>query len=186
MKRRVFVAIAGVAVCCTAGQAHAQYPPCQEPILVVEPTVVPAGETFVATVVNCRPNETVVFRLPVQSVATTCNPTTLQATTQSTAPTIAGPATVVVDLEGLSNGDQPATCPAESEFRVLAAQIEVLPPGAATTVPPVTPTTAPGGGSIPTTGSNGIGSTSTIAIVLLLVGAGLVVVARVRRRSAPA
>lgn len=60
----------------------------------------------------------------------------------------------------------------------------------ATTVAPGTPTTVaattPGSG-LPATGSSGIGTTTGIAIGLLVVGAGLFIVAQVRRRqSSPA
>jgi hypothetical protein len=61
-------------------------------------------------------------------------------------------------------------------------------PGQATTTttPVVTtvPATTPGGG-LPATGSDGIGTTTSIAIGLLVVGLGLFVVAQVRRRQTP-
>ena len=59
-------------------------------------------------------------------------------------------------------------------------------PPASTNPPVVTtvPATLPGSG-LPETGSNGIGTTTGIAIGLLVVGLGLFVVAQVRRRQAP-
>ena len=64
-----------------------------------------------------------------------------------------------------------------------------LPGQAATTTTPVAPTTAPPvttpGTGLPATGSDGIGTTTGIALGLLVVGFGLFVVAQVRRRQVP-
>jgi LPXTG-motif cell wall-anchored protein len=66
----------------------------------------------------------------------------------------------------------------------LPFQFEIKVP--TTPVDPTTPTTtAAPGGTLPETGANGISSTTTIALGLLIVGLGLFVVAQVRRRQAP-
>ena len=164
MKRRLFAGIAGVLVFCNAGQVHAQYPPCQLPMLMVEPSSVPTGGSFTATVSNCRPSEAVVFRLGTQSVSTTCNPLTLQATAQLTAPSTPGPVDVVAELAGQTIPDQPSglrrtptadltrtdfvpaqspTCPSVTESVSVNAQVEVLAPGTTTTTPTTTVSPAP-------------------------------------------
>ncbi len=199
-KRRLFAAIAGLVVMCTAGQAHAQYPPCTLPTLIVDPSTGPAGFTFAAIVTNCRANEPVTFLLGSQRTATTCNPVTLQASATLSAPTDPGPAPITAELRGVTIGEdaaaepsgfraqaQPPTCPPLTGVVTLSATLEVLTVGATTTTTtePSAPTTTIAGGNIPTTGSSGLGTTSAIGMVLLAVGVGLFVVARLRRRPAP-
>ncbi len=70
-----------------------------------------------------------------------------------------------------------------ADFTIVVAQATTTTaaPGAPTTVAPVTPTVPSTG--LPATGSGGLGVTTGIAIGLLAVGAGLFVVAQVRRRD---
>ncbi len=58
-----------------------------------------------------------------------------------------------------------------------------IPGQAATTTIAAPATTAAPSGQIPTTGSSGVSTTTTVAIVLLAVGAGLLIVAGVRRKQ---
>ena len=125
------------------------------------------GGSYTVTYVNCVPGETITFSQP-ESLPTWVNAVcpsggTLGTATASfaVAPTAAGDYTVT------ALGTQ---SPARTITFSLAA------PGV------TVPVTVPGGG-LPATGSDGLGTTTPIAIGFLVVGLGLFVVGRTRRRQ---
>ena len=136
------------------------------------------GQTITITINGCTPGETVTVTLNGAVVATaTCTAaggltqgsllgiglvqqTATSATATFTAPTTPGTYPVVVT----GNRGYSVT----TSLTVVAAA--------------TTPATTPGGG-LPATGSSGMGTTTSIAIGLLAVGAGLFFVAQVRRRQ---
>jgi hypothetical protein len=182
--RRLGVALITIAALLVgASPTHAQYPPQQQPRLEVEPRIGFPNYPFVATVFNCLPNEPVTFNLLTVSIPTVCSPTTLQASTPMTAPAAVGTYQVTADLFGVPTAAplgfrSPALVEQASPIRlVLTDTIEVIDLAPTTTTPLV-------GGDLATTGSNGLGSTLTSALILLVVGAGFLLVGRARRRTA--
>jgi len=175
--------IAAAAVLAGASAAQAQYPPAQPPTLVVSRDVGPPGYTFTATVSKCVPNQRIVIVLGDQRVETTCDPVTLQATVSLTAPPGLGTFTVSAEFYGdcssFVQGSRSNGVSAQADVQpclVLTQSIEVIAAGPTTTAVP--------DGNIPTTGSSGVSSTLTAALVLVAAGVGLFVVARLRRRPA--
>ncbi len=178
--RRVAVAVGLTAVLAVAfvfaptSTAHAQYPPSGPPTLVVTPPIGTPGYTVTVTVTNCIPNEQVVIRLVGRTITVTCDPVTLQATTTIVAPNALGPYDVCADFLGVPAGTAPRV--------TLCASIQVVSSSvpSTTTVPrdPGTP-----GGNLATSGSSGLGTTSTAGIILLGVGIAVYTVSRMRRRS---
>ena len=154
-----------------SGVAVAQYPPrATTGITTNVPSVAPRG-TFTATVGNCLPGETIVITFQGVSTTVTCNTTTLQASASFAAPATPGTYQVCADLTGTG-----ATVPA-GVTRPLTVCTSIQVNAASPTVP----ATVPGGG-LPRTGSSGLGTTATIAIVLLASGTLLLIVSTVRRR----
>ncbi|MEO1059078.1 MAG: hypothetical protein AAFY28_19385, partial [Actinomycetota bacterium] len=152
------------------------------------------GFTFTATVSNCLPGEEVIFRFQGESQSTTCSTTTFQASATFEAPQQPGIYPVFADLtgrgsivpiSGMALGlIRPASPPEVDAERplTLVLNVEVI-ADTTTTGPPTTPATTPSGG-LPDTGASGIGGTGTIAAILVGVGALLLIVAQVRKRSA--
>jgi hypothetical protein len=177
MKRLVLtlmVAVAtllGVSSLAPSGVAVAQYPPVGLPSISTNvPSVAPGG-TFTATASNCLPGETVVFTFQGVTITAVCGATTIQASASFTAPTAPGTYQVCAEYTG-----EGATVPSGvSRPQTVCTTISVL-----AAVPSV-PATTPGSG-LPATGSSGLGTTATSAIVLLSAGVLLLIVSQVRRR----
>ena len=161
----------GVSALGSSGVAVAQYPPAATTGITTNvPSVAPGG-TFTATVGNCLPGETVVITFQGVSTTVTCNSTTLQASASFAAPATPGTYQVCADLTGTG-----ATVPSGvTRPLTVCTSIQVIAAG------PTVPATVPGGG-LPRTGSSGLGTTATIAIVLLSAGVLLLIVSQVRRR----
>ncbi len=159
----------------------------------VSPSTPTAGGPYSSTYTNCTAGETITFSQPQSTPATltaTCVATSADSITGtvvgllfpqqtaglgnatvtfSAAPTAAG--TYTVTASG-------PTSPVQTAVFTIAAQ------AATTTVAPaVTPAPTTPGSGLPATGSSGISTTTGIAIGLLVVGAGLFIVAQVRRRT---
>jgi len=149
--------------------ASAQYP---TSLTVGTPS---AGGPYSSTYTNCVNGETITFSQPQSTPATISVVCAGRSATANftNAPTVAGTYTVT------AGGP---TSPARTQsFSISGATATTLPAtggadGAG--VPATTPTTG-----LPATGSNGIGTSTTIAIGLLAVGFGLFAVAQVRRRQ---
>ena len=125
------------------------------PGVSVSPATVVSGGTVSITATGCAPSEVITFTITGGDSATaTCVDGT--ATAQLSVPTTAGtyPGTAVGSL-GFNQA-----------FSVVVT---------AAAVPP---------GGLPTTGSGGISTTTSIAVGLLAVGLGLFGVAQIRRRQA--
>lgn len=183
--------IAVVAVLAGASTAHAQYPPAQSPTLVISQEIGPPGFTFTATVANCVPGQRIVFVLGDLRVEATCDPVTLQASASLTAPPGLGSYTVRAEFYGDCGGGvvgQPgAPCLVlEETIQVVTAPPSTLPDTGGGTLPDTGGGGAAGGGggALPRTGSNGVSSMLSAGLVVLAVGAGMFVVARIRRRPA--
>jgi LPXTG-motif cell wall-anchored protein len=80
--------------------------------------------------------------------------------------------------DGTGVGERSPSLPFQFEIKVATEPTD--PP-----TEPTTPTTEAPGGTLPQTGSNGIGTTTGIALGLFAAGLGMFVVAQVRRRQAP-
>jgi len=158
--------------------ASAQYP---TSLTVGTPS---AGGPFASTYTNCVNGETITFSQPQStpaSISVVCAGRSATANFTN-APTATGTYTVT------AGGP---TSPARTQsFSISGAAATTL-PATATTLPATggadgagagVPATVPGAG-LPATGSNGIGTSTTIAIGLLAVGFGLFAVAQVRRRQ---
>ena len=140
-------------------------------VITTDRPTVPPGGTFIATVSNCLPGETVIFRFQGQTATATCDPTTLQASTPFPAPSTPGVYEVCADLTGIG-----ATVPAGvTRPQTICTTIEVLTSDVATTI---------AGGGIATSGSDSTGLAATSGIVLLCAGALMLLVSRVRRSRA--
>jgi LPXTG-motif cell wall-anchored protein len=146
------------------------YPPPAVSVSVDDPTPAPNQQLNV-TFRGCEPGETVRFVLLSSTDTSPCNGTSsglsllLQAAPsgtsigQVTAPSSAGTYT------GTATGQ---TSGRTGTFTVVVSQA----------------TSPPGG--LPATGSSGISTSTTVAIGLLVVGAGLFAVSQIRRRQASA
>jgi LPXTG-motif cell wall-anchored protein len=163
-----------------ASVAQAQYPVSKPPTLVISQDIGPPGYTFTATVTECVPDQRVVFVVGDQRVEATCDPVTLQASATITAPPGLGSYTVTAEFYGdcSSFGTGAIVAPAGAPCFVLSETIQVVSAGPTTTTLP--------GGNLPTSGASGVSSTLTSGLVVLVVGLGLLVVARRRRRPASA
>ena len=150
------------------------YPPAQTPVITTNVPTVPPGGNFTATVGPCLPGETVVITFQGVSISVVCSGI-LQASATFQAPAAIGTYQVCGDLTGTGVTVPPGTIRPQT----ICTSIQVV--AAATTVP----ATVPGGG-LPATGSSGLGTTATSAIVLLSAGALLLIVSQVRRRRSPA
>lgn len=146
------------------------YPPPAVSVSVDDPTPAP-NQPLKVTFIGCQPGETVRFVLLSSTDTSPCTATSaglsllLQPQQSGTsigdlrAPPSPGPYTGTAT--GLTSGRN-------GPFTVVVSQA-VAPPG-----------------GLPPTGSSGISTTTTVAIGLLVVGAGLFVVSQVRRRQASA
>lgn len=159
-----------------------------------DPSITPATQTVApgasATVTynNCALGSDVVFTLASATVSPQTVACAAPVGLVKTAAPDLGNATATFTVstdpgtyDGTAvNAQQEVSLP--FEVMVEAAPPTTVPP---TTVPPTTPTsvapTVPSGG-LPATGSDGIGTTTGIAIGLLVLGLGLFAVAQVRRR----
>lgn len=197
MKRLIaMLAATGAALLALGAPAQADYPPGQIATLVAVPAVGGPGYTVTATVSNCYPGESLTFTLVSSTATATCSTTTFQATVQLTAPAAVGFYDVTVPLAPIVSPLRaaPQALPAGNAAmrpRTLTAQIQVVEQEQTTTSSTTTTTTTPSGqlpasGEIPTTGSSGLNTTATVAIVLLVGGLALVAVAQVRRRQSSA
>jgi hypothetical protein len=164
MKRFALIVMVAVATLLGASAlgpssiAVAQY--ARTPVISTNvPTVAPGG-TFTVTVGDCLPGETVVITFQGVSIAVTCSSSTVQASASFAAPS----APRIYDVCGVTNGST-----------TVCTTIRVI--GAGATVP----ATVPGSG-LPATGSSGLGTTATSAIVLISAGVLLLIVSQVRRR----
>ncbi|MEP1123860.1 MAG: hypothetical protein ABJH68_08230 [Ilumatobacter sp.] len=152
------------------------YPP-DEPltVTVTNPEGTP-GYPVEVVITGCVPGERVVVTIGGRTVEATCDPITLQVTVTIPAPDQPGDYDVVVAFPDR----------AEATTRIIS--IRVLSAGATTTTPTTTPTatTTPAGpattvpGNLPRTGSGGVFGSLWVALVILVSGAGLVVVTRLR------
>ncbi len=158
------------------------YPP-DEPltVTVTNPEGLP-GYPIEVVITGCVPGERVVVTVGGRTVEATCDPTTLQVTVTIPAPDQPGDYDVVVTFP-----DRAGTTTRTIPIRVLAAGEPTTTTSTPTTV--VTPTTqAPTGpattvpGNLPRTGSDGVFGSLWVALVLLVSGAGLVFVTRLRSR----
>jgi len=132
------------------------------------------GAAYSSTYTNCVPGETITFVQPQSTPVTVtgvCSATRVAVGNFTAAPTTAGTFTVT------GTG---TTSPARTASFAIA--LTTLPdtgaPAGGGAVAPQVP-----GGGLPATGSNGIGTTTTIALSLLVVGFGLFAVAQLRRRQ---
>jgi LPXTG-motif cell wall-anchored protein len=151
----VALAVAGVTTLGlgSAGSAAPAYPPAAATV-VVSDTTPPAGGTITVSVNNCRAGETVRFTLPpAVPVTVTCS-----------ASGAASASLAVPTASGTYNG----TVELVSSGATLPFQITV---------------TAPSGGGLPATGSDGTQTGLWFAGGLLALGAGLLGVAQLRRRQ---
>jgi hypothetical protein len=149
------------------------------PTLTLIPSPPALGAPYQARLTNCTIGASITFaqaQSTPASVVVTCaavsgaatGPGLGQATASFTAaPTV--PGTYTLTAGGLS-----ASLP--------IAQATTTVPATTVATPVPTTATAPAGG-LPPTGSDGLGTTTGIAIALLAVGAGLFIVAQVRRRN---
>jgi hypothetical protein len=193
-------ALIGTSAVAPAGIVGA-YPPGQSGVIRVNVSSVRLNETFTVTFEPCAEGETVIFRFRNQTETTTCSGGSASATfTPRVPPGQAG------RLESLLHAEVPGpgvyeVC-GDAAGSSLCTEIEVLAaapgdtnptttaPGdttPATTVSPGAgvPSTTPGAG-LPATGSSGIGTTATSALVLLIAGALLLIVTQVRRHRTAA
>lgn len=152
----------------------------------ISPNPVEPGRPFAVTYDNCQAGESITF---VVSGAT-------PASITNTCSSIGTVALSLLGQVGLGNavgsftaapsapGTYPGTAtpngqsPVRTFNLVIQAPAPTVPPSVASTIPATVPV-----GGLPTTGSGGVGTTTAIAIGLLVVGLGLFVVAQVRRRQ---
>ena len=175
--KRLVLSLMVAATALLAGSAVADaYPPAQPPDISTDvPTVGPGGN-FTATVGPCEPGEQVVITFQGVSQVVICDPSTLQASLALVAPMEPGIYEVCGELTGVGASVPPGVVRPQT----VCTTIQVL------AAPPTVPPAVPGGG-LPATGSNGLGTTATSAIVLISAGALLLIVTQVRRRrSTPA
>jgi len=151
------------------------YPP-DEPleVTVTNPEGQP-GYPVIVVITGCAPGERVVVTIGDETIEATCDGTTVQVTVTLPAPDEPGVYDVVVTFP---DRDVP------TERRVPITVLSPDQPGA--TVPPVTTPQALSPG-LPRTGSGGVIAVAWAAFAVLLSGAGLVVVTRLRttRRTPP-
>jgi hypothetical protein len=177
VKKLAFVLIAAAALVFGAGQvATAQYGPS------ISTGPVTPGGPYTVTYTNCVVGDTITFTQAQSnptSVQATCLPGGTATASFAAAPTAAG------TYSGTAVGAQSPSLTFTFTLTAPATTVPVTTaPGGGGAVPT---TAAPGGqpgGQLPATGSNGLGSTTGIALGLLVVGLGLFVVAQVRRRDA--
>ena len=127
--------------------------------VVVSPTTVGSSGAVTVTVQGCAPGETLVVTLVGESVDVTCMPSDESSGTATgvvAAPSAAGTYTGTVASSASSNS---------ATFTVTVVAQAGTPSGA-----------------LPQTGSDGIATTTTIALGLVAVGVGMLVVTQIRRR----
>ena len=146
------------------------------------PTAPTAGGGYTALYTNCQAGETITFSQPES------NPTTVTGTCVATVTLTGAIMGVVLPSQavlGNATGAFTAAPTAPGTYTVTASgtisPVQTTTFTIAATPTTTTPTTLPG--DLPATGSNGVGTTTGIAIGLLVVGVGLFVVAQVRRRQ---
>ena len=167
------------------------YPPGGTSV-TVDPASGSAGFSFDVTA-NCTPGETVTFTFQGATMTATCSAGSDSdsggtATATFTAPSDAGRYTgSVTGSVSDALGSFAVTVEAEETTTTAAPTTDAPTTDAPTTAAPATdapttaaPVTTPSGG-LPATGSDGIGTTTGIAIGLLIMGLGLFAVATVRR-----
>ena len=140
--------------------AHAQYT--NPPGVTVSDSSPAPGGTFVVNVTGCQPNSPIAVSFGGASSTVNADASGNAAVTL-TAPTTAGTA----------NGS--TTCNGQTTNFTVQVQAP------ADSTPPTQGGDA--GGGLPATGSDGTGTTTTVAIGRLIVGLGLFVVAQTRRRQ---
>ena len=146
-----------------AGIASASsYPPDEPTTVTVTNPQGPPGYPVRVVVDGCIPGERVVITLGDRTVEVVCDDETIQVVVEIPAPTVPGDYDVVV------------TFPDREDGPVLTASIEVVEPGSSTVAP-----AAPG--ALPRAGSDSTFGTAWLAAGLLVVGLGMVIVARMRR-----
>jgi LPXTG-motif cell wall-anchored protein len=154
--KRIAIAFAVVGVTLglgTAASAAPEYPPAAATVVVSDSTP-PAGGTVTVSVNNCQAGESVRFTLPPAApVTVTCSS--------------AGTASASLPVPTAS-GTYSGTAELVSSLSTLPFQITV---------------TAPAGGGLPATGSDGTQTGVWFAGGLLALGAGLLGVAQLRRRQ---
>ena len=149
------------------------------------------GSSYSVTYTNCVVGETITFNQAQSTPATVtglCTGTSAPALNGS----ILGLLLPQQTANGTATGTFTAAPTAPGTYTGTGTGVNgtvtfsfTIPGQAATTTTGVPVTTAAPSGQIPATGSSGISTTTTVAIGLLVVGAGLLVVAQVRRRQAP-
>jgi LPXTG-motif cell wall-anchored protein len=138
--------------------------------VVASPTTVGPSEVVTVTVQGCEPGENLIATLGEQSDDATCEGASgLGSTTNRQTQVSTGNATMTVTAPP-ALGTYTGTVTGESNSATFT--ITVIAQSAAPT------------GSLPQTGSNGIGTTTTIALGLLAVGVGMLAVTQIRRRRA--
>jgi LPXTG-motif cell wall-anchored protein len=170
LRRRILVLFAAtVAVlftCLPAPLASAaSYPPDEPPTVTVLNPTGPPGYPVRVVVDGCIPGETVVITLGDRTVETTCDNGTIQAVVDIPAPSVPGVYDVTV------------TFPDRDDGPTLTAPIEVVASVPATTAPPSQPR------PLPRTGSDSMFGSVWLAGGLLVAGAGMIVVARLRSNA---
>jgi LPXTG-motif cell wall-anchored protein len=163
MKKLALALVAMSAVIFGTGLAtHADYPPGAGTVTATPATLAPGG-TFVATA-TCETGEIVTFVFEGVTETATCTAEGV-ASVNFTAPDADG------SYDGTAVGSENG---ALGSFTVTVA----------TTPPPVTQGGATnGGGTLPSTGSNGTNTGLIIGVGSLLVGLGLFATARTRRNQ---
>jgi hypothetical protein len=177
--------------------AQAAYPPGN--VGTTSPSAVFPGGTFTVTI-NCVPGAgNVTFSITGTTITITVPCRTSDAVSgsimgflgQTASGTATGTLTAPTAPGTYQGTGVQAGGAASADFTIVVQQATTTTaPGASTTVAGA-PTTVAGapttvaatGAGLPATGSGGMGTTTTIAIGLLVVGLGLFVVAQVRRRQ---
>ncbi len=134
--------------------------------VTASPTVGPSGPVTI-TVRGCEPGQSLTATLVDQSDAATC--TGVDGPQSSAAGPATGNATMTVTTPKVA-GTYTGTVASASVGNNATFTVTVVAQAATRT------------GSLPQTGSDGIGTTTTIALGLVAVGVGMLVVTQIRRR----
>ncbi len=138
--------------------------------VVASPTTVGPSEVVTVTVNGCEPGEDLTATLGEQNEDATCTgASALRSTANRQVQVSTGSATMMITAPP-TLGSYTGTVTGATNSATFT--ITVIARSAAPT------------GSLPQTGSNGIGTTTTIALGLVAVGAGMLIVTQMRRRRA--
>lgn len=172
-----------------------------DPAVTVDPASPAPGGAYTVTYENCVVGDTIVF---AQAEST---PASVTGACESVGGPVAASVVALVaaggpgfgtavgeftaaptdagKYDGTAGGDLSLSLP--FSFEIMVETEPTHPPTEPTHPPtgPIAPTAPGAGGMLPDTGSNGIGTTTGVALGLFVAGLGMFVVAQVRRRQAP-